>query len=201
MKTIFKDGWKPHLLVAGLGILAGLVVILFLEVPDTSLFSFYYWSASTFGFWMFSTSLLVLLSETRKSAAIHAGTYIFLMFLVTTIHQTVAVYREAEIPFGSPLEVAADHLYGWLAYSIPAGVLCAMLGAVLWSGRKDTTWGKVLRIAPALFLLAETLYLWYCVFTVQTRLFSAGTDLACLAAYCLFLRYVGDKRKESCTKE
>lgn len=196
MKTIFKDDWKSHLLVVGFGILAGLVVILFLEVPDTPLFSFYYWAASTFGFWMFSTSLLVLLSETRKSATIHAGTYIFLMFLITTIHQTVAVYREAEIPFGSPLEVAADHLYGWLAYSIPAGLFCALLGAVLWSGRSDTMWGKVLRIAPALFQVVETAYLWYCVFTTQTRLFSAGTDLICLAAYCLFLRCVGGKRKE-----
>lgn len=190
MKTMFRDDWKSHLLVAGLGILAGFVVILFLEVPDTPLFSFYYWSASTFGFWMFSTSLLVLLSETRKSAAIHAGTYIFLMFLVTTIHQTVAVYREAEIPFGSPLEVAADHLYGWLAYSIPAGLICAFLGAVLWSGRLDTAWGKVLRIAPALFLVVETAYLWYCVFTTQTWLFSACTDLICLAAYCFYLAQV-----------
>ncbi len=196
VKTVFRDSWKSHLLVVGLGILAGLVVILFLEVPDTPLFSFYYWSASTFGFWMFSTSLLVLLSETRKSAAFHAGTYIFLMFLVTTIHQTVVVYREAEIPFRSPVEVVAEHLYGWLAYSIPAGLLCALLGAVLWSGRKDTTWGKMLQTVPALFLLAETLYLWYCVFTAQARLFSAGTDLICLAAYCLFLRYAGDKRKE-----
>ncbi len=86
------------------------------------------------------------------------------------------------------MEVAADHLYGWLAYSIPAGLLCALWGAVLWSERKDITWGKMRRIALALFLLAETLYLWYCVFTTQTKLFSAGTDLTCLIAYGFILR-------------
>lgn len=183
MKSLFRDNAKSYLLVAALGVLAGTVVVIICELPDNSLWSFYYWSANTFGFWMFSTSLIVLFSEKRKSAAINAGTYIFLMFFITTVYKSFRLYWNGNTPFNTLFEVSLSSAYGWLLYSIPPALVCAVLGLILWSGRRSTFWGKTLQIMPAVFILIETFVLFYNVFAYQTRLFSALTDLICLAAY------------------
>lgn len=183
MKSLFKDNIKFYLLVVALGVLAGLIVVLFCELPDNSLWAFYYWSANTFGFWMFSTSLIVLFSEKRKCAAINAGIYIFLMFFITTMYMSFRSYWDGKTQFNTLLEVSLSHTYGWLLYSIPPALVCAALGLILWSGRRNTFWGKTLQILPAVFILIETVVLFYNVFTYQTRLFSALSNSVCLAAY------------------
>ena len=185
MKSLFKDKIKSYLLVVAMGVLAGLAVVLFCELPDNNLWAFYYWSSSTFGFWMFSTSLIVLFSENRTCAAINAGIYIFLMFLITTAYKSFHLYWAGNTPFNSLLEVLANHIGGWLLYSIPPALVCAILGLILWSGRKDTSWGKTLQILPAVFILIETVILFYSVFAYRTNLFSALSNLVCLAAYMI----------------
>ena len=187
MNSFFGDNLKSYLLMAAFGILAGLSVVFFMILPDNSLWSFYDWSSSTFGFWAFSTSLIVLFSESKKCAAINVGTYIFLMFLITTAHQSIHAYRSGVTQFGSLPELAVNSIGGWLAYSIPPALVCAALGAVLWFGRSNAAWGKALRLMPAVFLLAETVILFYSVFARQTRLFSALSDLACFLAYLMIL--------------
>lgn len=183
MKSLFKDNIKSYLLIVTLGVLAGLAVVLFCELPDNNLWAFYYWSAHTFGFWMFSTSVMVLFSEKRKCAAINAGIYIFLMFFITTMYMSFRSYWSGKTPFNTLLEVLLSCADGWLLYSIPPALVCAVLGLVLWSGRKNTFWGKILQIMPAIFILVETVVLLYNVFAYQTRLFSALTNSICLAAY------------------
>lgn len=136
MKVFFRDKLKSYCLVIALGILAGLSVVLFIELPDNSLWSFYYWSSSTFGFWMFSTSLIVLFSENRKCAAFNAGIYIFLMFFITTAHQSLQIYQSGVTQFNSLSELAVNHIGGWLLYSIPPALVCALLGIVLWWKKK-----------------------------------------------------------------
>lgn len=49
-------------------------------------------------------------------------------------------------------------------------------------------WGKILQLLPAVFMLIETVILFYWVFTCKTRLFSALSDFACLLAYFLIIR-------------
>lgn len=93
MKIIFRDNIKSYLMLFLLSIMAGLSVVLFCEFPDNELWAFSYWSSKTFGFWMFSTSLIVLLSEKRKTATINSTIYIFVMFLITTI------YKSFHLPF------------------------------------------------------------------------------------------------------
>ena len=114
MKVFFRDKLKSYCLVIALGILAGLSVVLFIELPDNSLWSFYYWSSSTFGFWMFSTSLIVLFSENRKCAAFNAGIYIFLMFFITPAHQSLQIYQSGVTQFNSLSELAVNHIGGWV---------------------------------------------------------------------------------------
>lgn len=183
MKVLFRDKLKSYFSMAVLGLLAGFSVVFFIEVPDNSFWSFYYWSSSTFGFWMFSTSLIVLFSENRKCAAINAGIYIFLMFLITTVHQSFRLYRSGAMQPESLSQLLPNHIGGWLLYSVPPAFVCAVLGIILWSGRKNTIWGKLLRTMPAVFLFAETGILFYSVFVYHTRFFSALSDLVCFLAY------------------
>lgn len=196
MKALFRDKLKSYVLVTGLGLLAGLSVVFFIELPDDSFWSFYYWSSSTFGFWMFSTSLIVLFSENRKCAAINAGIYIFLMFLITTVHQSLQLYRSGATQLQSLSELMLNHIGGWLLYSVPPALVCAALGIVLWSGRKNTIWGKLLRAMPAVFLFAEMSILFYSVVARHTRLFSALSDLGCLLAYIIIIsKQIGNDKQ------
>lgn len=188
MKVIFKDNIKSYLLVLLLGIIAGLSVVLFLKLPDNDLWTFSYWSSKTFGFWMFSTSLIVLLSEKRKTAIINSIIYIFIMFLISAIYMTFDLYWKGYSPFNSLIEVALNNIYSWLIYSLPSAIICGALGAILWDGRKSNIYGKVLCILPAIFILIEASFLFYNVIIEHTKLFSAITDLICFVLYIKFLR-------------
>lgn len=187
MKVIFKDNIKSYLLILILSVIVGLSVILFLKLPNNDLWAFSYWSSKTFGFWMFSTSLIVLLSEKRKTAIINSTIYIFIMFLISAIYMTLCLYWKGLSPFNSLIELSLSSLYGWLLYSLPSAIVCGILGAILWSGRKNNIYGKVLCILPAIFILVETILLFYNVIVEHTKLFSAITDLICFILYIMFL--------------
>ena len=187
MKVVFKDNIKSYLLVILLSVLAGLSVVLCLMLPNNNLWSFSYWGSSTYGFWMFTTSLIVLLSEKRKTAIINASIYVFMIFLITTIYQSIKMYFYSYTPFDSLMEIPINSINGWLLYSIIPAVICGVLGAILYSGRKDKIYSKVLCVMPAIFILIETIILFISVFTKQMKLFSAITDLISLILYIIFL--------------
>lgn len=194
MKVVFKDNIKSYLLVILLSILAGLSVVLCLTLPNNNLWSFSYWSSSTYGFWMFTTSLIVLLSEKRKTAIINASIYVFMIFLITTIYQSIKMYFNSYTPFDSLMEIPINSINGWLLYSIIPAVICGVLGAILYSGREDKIYGKILCIILAIFILIETIILFISVFTKQMKLFSSITDLISLILYIIFLiRFVFNK--------
>ncbi len=191
MRILLPPGRASFLRVTVLGILAGALVILGLDLPQNELWAFDVWSSNTWGFWMFSVSLLVLYSGSRICAALHAGWYVFLLFFLTTVHQSAAMlhtlWRAGRTSLASLPALAAESLGGWLLYSVPPALLCAALGAVFWSGRKETAWGGFLRALPAAFLLGETLF-WFCRVVAQgTGLFSALSDLVCLAVWPVLL--------------
>lgn len=188
MKAIFKDNIKSYLLIFLIGIIAGLSVVLFLELPNNDLWTFSYWSSKTFGFWIFSTSLIVLLSEKRKVAIINTAMYIFIMFLMSAIYMTFCLYWKGYSPFNSLMEVSLNNIYGWLIYSLPSAIICGVLGAILWDGRKNNIHGRILCILPAIFILIEVSFLFYNVIIEHTKLFSAITDLICFILYIKFLR-------------
>lgn len=196
LKVLFRDKLKSYFFVVALGLLAGLTVVFFIEVPDNGFWSFYYWSSSTFGFWMFSTSLIVLFSENRKCAAINAG--------ISHIPDVPYYDRTPIVPTlpqrsdaaGVIIQTDTESYGGWLLYSVPPAFVCAVLGVILWSGRKNTIWGKLLRTMPAVFLFAETAVLFYTVFCLYTRFFSALSDLVCFLAYSvIFFKQAGIDRQ------
>ncbi len=188
MKIIFKDNIKSYFLIFVLSIVAGLSVVFFCEFPNNDLWAFSYWSSETFGFWMFSTSLIVLLSEKRKTATINSTLYIFVMFLITTIYKSFRLYLNGYTPFNSLIDLSLNSIYGWLLYSVPPAVICGILGAILWSGRKNNIYSKILCILPVVFILLESIILFYSVFINHTKLFSAITDLTWIILYVIFLK-------------
>lgn len=187
MKVIFRDNIKSYLLVLLIGILAGLLVVICFLIPNNELWAFSYWSTETFGFWMFSTSLMVLLSEKRKTAIINTFMYVFIMFLITTIYQSYKMYFNFYTPFDSKRELLISSINGWLLYSIIPSLICGILGAILWSGRKNKIYSKLFCALPAVFILIEMIILFISVFTNHTKLFSAITDLIWLILYIVFL--------------
>ena len=97
-----------------------------------------------------------------------------MIFLINTIYQSIKMYFNSYTPFDSLMEIPINSINGWLLYSIIPAVICGALGAILYSGRKDKIYSKILCIMPA-------------IFTKQMKLFSAITDLICLILYTIFL--------------
>ena len=184
LKVLFRDKLKSYFFVVALGLLAGFSVVFFIEVPDNGFWSFYYWSSSTFGFWMFSASLIVLFSENRKCAAINAGIYIFLMFLITTVHQSFRLYRSGAMQQESLSKLIPNHIGGWLLYSVPPAFVCAVLGIILWSGRKKHDMGKTAPYnAGGIFVCGNSRSFLQC-FCLSHKIFF-GLKRSCLLS-CVF---------------
>lgn len=176
-----------YLLTAVFGILGGLLVVFIFEFPSDGLWAAAYWSTSVYGFWIFTTSLLVLWSEKRHVACIGSGLYILFMFLVTTVYMSLRLFYRGGTPYETLFDMALHSLPGWLWYSIPPALFGAGLAAVLWGGRKAGTVGTVLRWLPFVFLCLETGWLFFYVFTQNTWLFPALTDLLYTAGYFVLI--------------
>lgn len=186
-RTLLQGRPLHYLLTAVFGILGGLLVVFIFEFPSDGLWAAAYWSTSVYGFWIFTTSLLVLWSEKRHVACIGSGLYIFFMFLVTTVYMSLRLFYRGSTPYETLFGMALHSISGWLWYSTPPALLCAGLAAVLWGGRKAGTIGAVLRWLPFAFLCLETGCLLFYVFTQSTRLFLALTDLLCTAGYFVLI--------------
>lgn len=130
---VLLRGCPAHfLLTAVAGILGGFLVAFILEFPSDGLWAAAYWSTSVYGFWIFTTSLLVLWSEKRHVACIGSGLYIFFMFLVTTVYMSLRLFYRGSTPYEALFDMALHSISGWLWYSIPPALLSAGLAAVLW---------------------------------------------------------------------
>ena len=186
-KTLLRGCPAHFLLTAVFGILGGLLVAFFSEFPSDGLWAAAYWSTSVYGFWIFTTSLLVLWSEKRHVAYIGSGLYIFFMFLVTTVYMSLRLFYRGGTPYETLFGMALHSISGWLWYSIPPALLSAGLAAVLWGGRKAGTVGTVLRWLPFVFLCLETGWLFFYVFVHSTRLLPALTDFLCTAGYFVLI--------------
>ena len=186
-RTLLQGRPLHYLLTAVFGILGGLLVVFIFEFPSDGLWAAAYWSTSVYGFWIFTTSLLVLWSEKRHVACIGSGLYIFFMFLVTTVYMSLRLFYRGSTPYETLFGMALHSISSWLWYSIPPALLSAGFAAVLWGGRKAGTVGTVLRCLPFAFLCLETGCLFCYVFTQSTRLFPALTDLLCTAGYFILI--------------
>ncbi len=69
LKTLFRNRLQSYLFICLLGLLAGGLVAGFSQFPFDTLWSISSFSSTTIGFWMFTTSLIVLTSEPPRRQA------------------------------------------------------------------------------------------------------------------------------------
>lgn len=196
MKIMFRDNMKSYSCVFCLGILAGLSVVFFSGFPRDDLWALSYWSSETLGFWMFSTSLIVLFSEKIRVAIINTIVYIFNMFIITEIYKTLRNYFDGYEDYNNLLEVIATNVFDWFVYGIVPALICGVLGAVLWNGRKySNIFGKMLCVMPLVFIALETISLIKIFIVEHTRLFVVIVDLLCLITYyVIYEKYMVRKK-------
>ena len=163
---------------------AGLLAAALSLLPHGTLWSFSSFGSGTIGFWMFSTSTIVLLSASPRVAAANSGIYVGLMFAVTGIFKTLRlIYSEYYFTSGF-LSIAAD----LFLYSVIPGLVCSALGAVLWYGRKGGRLSRLLLAAPLIVTAAEAAIMFFRVAAEGTMLFQAVLDTGCAAVYLFIFR-------------
>lgn len=117
-RALLRECPVHFLLTAAAGIIGGLLVAFFFEFPSDGLWAAAYWSTSVYGFWIFTTSLLVLWSEKRHVACIGSGLYIFFMFLVTTVYMSLRLFYRGSTPYETLFGMALHSISGWLWYTV-----------------------------------------------------------------------------------
>ena len=191
-RILFQNKISSYLIVSFFGVASGLAVAFFSQFPADDLWSFAFFSSVSFGFWMFTCSLIALFSEKNYVAGINVGIYVYLMFYITGIFKRLTVVQKGYndisyfyCGFGEEL------LYGL----IPAAV-CFVLAFVLWYGRKAKTVFVILRFAPALCIFAEAVSVWVVVATRAQNLFMALIDTVCTIVYLLIILKTSDFKKQ-----
>lgn len=126
--------------------------------------------------------------EQQKICRLHrfGAVYLFHVPCDDGIYVASSFFRDST-PYKTLFDIILHGISGWLWYSIPPALFSAGLAAVLWGGRKAGTVGTVLRWLPFVFLCFETGWLFFYVFTQNTRLFPALTDLLCTAGYFILI--------------
>ena len=179
------------------GLIAGFAVAFFSEFPSDGLWAFSYFSSESLGFWMFTTSVIVLYSEKRLTASINALMYVGLMFVVTGIYKAIRDYMSDIVNYENISEFIFFNSYSGvmeyiiktileiILYGFVPGIVCGLLAAVLWNGRKNNWFGKIMLVLPICFIVFEAVSMYISVFTKHTMLFMALIDTACIITYLI----------------
>ena len=184
-KALFHNRARSFLLIALFGIIGGALVGFFEQYPHDNLWAFALFGSMTFGFWMCTTSLIVLFSEKFYTAGINAFLYVAFMFYVTGIFKHLVLVSKGFQEWTDFWHSFAD--FRQYAYAILPGAVCFALGMVLWFGRKKNVIFVILRFLPALFILGEAIILWSRVISQGTGLFMAIIDTVCCILYLIII--------------
>ncbi len=184
-KVIFHNRTRSFLLIALFGVIGGALVGFFEQYPHDDLWAFALFGSMTIGFWMCTTSLIVLFSEKFYTAGINAFLYVAFMFYVTGIFKRLAMVSKGFQDWTGFLHGFVD--LGEYAYAALWGSVCFALGMVLWFGRKKKVIFVILRFLPAVFILGEAIGLWCRVISQGTGLFMAIIDTVCCILYLIII--------------
>ena len=192
-KTLFKHSLKSYLLCCLLGIVASLLVALFSRFPADDLWAFALFSSQTFGFWIFTCSLIALLSDRNYSAGINVALYVYFMFYVTGIFKRLALINKGY----NTMTYFYDGLWQELAYGALPAAVCFALAFTLWYGRKNKPLFVVLRFVPFVFMLIEAILNFIHVLGLGQGLFMTVVDVLCAFTYLFIVIKVSDFQKKT----
>ena len=176
---VFKHDLRSYLLAAALGVFTGLLVAFFACFPSDGLWGLAFFSSQTFGFWVFTCSLIALFSSKHYAAGGCVALYVYFMFYITGLYKRLAVVLKMQNTWAYFIK----GFYGELSYGLLAAALCFALALILWFARKDKPIFVLLRFAPLLVIAAEAIWLWLWVIYQNCFLFMAIVDTLCAAAY------------------
>lgn len=179
-KVFLSNKPKSYLVVILCGIIAGALTLLFNDFPNNDLWLFASFSSGTVGFWMFSTSSIVLLSGKRLTASINAGIYVFEIFTIYYL-KTTSLNSVSDITlFTKVLQI--------LLLSLLCGIIFGAMGAVLWSGKSDNIVGSILVSLPLSVVIAEAFLMLYVAVIHERYLFQALLDFLSAFIYMFVFR-------------
>ncbi len=195
-KTLFKHKWNSYFFIAFVGIIAGFLVAFFSQFPSDDLCGLSLFSSQTFGFWMFTSSLIALFSSKHYTAGINVALYVFFMFFITGIFKRLTIVNKGY----NTLEYFWNGLWQEALYGLLPAVVCFFLAFVLWFGRKNKLIFVFLRFAPILFILTEAIINWFGVMNRNQGLFMAVVDTVCAIGYLLIILKESNfkNRKQQC---
>ncbi len=182
-KVYFRNDLRSYIKAVLMGIGAGLLVAFFSRFPHDDLWGLALFSSQTFGFWIFSCSLIAQFSEKNHVAGSCVALYVYFMFYVTGIFKRLAIVAKGY----NQMAYFWKGLYEELTYGLPYALVCFFLGFIMWHGRKDHRLSLILRYAPALFISAELIALIILFLSARHGLFMLINDAAYLIAYLVII--------------
>lgn len=166
----FQNNYKSYFCIIGFGLLAGLITRLSDLFPYDTL-----WSissiASAFGFWMLTTTLIILFSCSNKNAAINVFLYLFSMSFSFYFLQYILGFY---FPRFHNVEGFAWNLF--IIYSIFT-LVCAVISYLLYYWNKDNRISNILYALPICGLGAEIIGVAVFLANTHTYLFQLIFDL------------------------
>lgn len=178
-RIVFKNNLRAYLMASALGVFAGLLVAFFACFPGDGLWGLAFFSSQTFGFWVFTCSLIALFSSKHYTAGGCVALYVYFMFYITGLYKRLAVVLKMQNTWAYFFK----GFYEEFSYGLLAAALCFALAFILWFARKDKPIFVLLRFAPLLVIAAEAIWLWLWVIYQNCFLFMAIVDTVCAAAY------------------
>lgn len=184
----FKDNFKSYLFVVGLGLVAGIITELLNLFPYDTL-----WSlssiASAFGFWIFTTTLVIYFSSSNKNAAIN-------VFLYLSSMNFSFYFLQGILGCFIPKLYNIEGFLQWgllLRFDIFA-LVCGAISYVLYYWNKDNKISNVLYALPICGLGAETIGLVFYLYNTHTYLLQLIFDfLSLVFLICLFYKKTNNK--------
>ena len=178
-KVLFRHSIKSYLLCSALGIVAGLLVSFFSRFPADNLWAFALFSSQTFGFWIFTCSLIALFADKNYSAGINVALYVYFMFYITGIFKRLTIVNKGY----SEMSYFYNGLWQELAYGLLPAAVCFALAFLLWYGRRKRPLFIALRFAPFVFIIAEAILSCVQVISKSQGLFMTIIDSLCALVY------------------
>lgn len=174
MKKIkLQDTKRSYLCVVAFGFIVGLVTELVNLLPHDDLLGASS-IAGSFGFWIFTTTLVIHLSCSNKNAMLNTFLYLAFMCCGFYLLQGIIVYFTPNVTVDGVFEW--DHFIYWLL----ASVVCAVTAFVLWFWNKGGALGSILYALPVAGMLIDTVNNCLKFYYSRTQLLQAAMDVVFL---------------------
>ncbi|MDP4152008.1 MAG: DUF6518 family protein [Bacillota bacterium] len=142
-----NDKPKSYLFVLILGLAAGLLTVLLDFFPCKNIWTFSSFSGSL-GFWAFTTSVIVYLSDKMKTAGFNTFIYLCSMSIAFYVFKGIVSYYSGYTDF---VRDYTDLAVMWIIISF----VCGFLGLLVWYAKKDGWFSSFIFALPISVMLTE----------------------------------------------